>query len=139
VQPSSDALARDLLAALAQDDDARLQALAVSEHEFEHRVWPGLPASRPERNLPWSYVWMDLRQKSEAALARTLREYAGKRFELQAVQFAGTVTEHGSYRIHRETVLVVRDDRANIQELRVLGSMIETERGWKVFSYVVDR
>ena len=137
-QPTADALAREVLSALARRDQARLHALALTEDEFEHRVWPDLPAARPERNMPWSYVWMDLRQKSDAMLERTLREYGGRPFELQRVTFAGETTNHGNYRVFRKAVLAARDGRGAEQELRVLGSMIETDRGWKVFSYVVD-
>jgi hypothetical protein len=138
-QPSADTLAREVLAALAERDPARLHALALSEDEFEHRVWPGLPAARPERNMPWSYVWLELRQKSDAMLERTLHEYGGRRYALDGVSFAGETTNHGNYRVFRDTLLAVRDDRGVRHELRVLGSMIETTRGWKVFSYVVDR
>ena len=51
-------------------DRARLDALALSEQEFRDHVWPDLPAARPERNLPFSYVWGDLHQKSNISLAR---------------------------------------------------------------------
>jgi hypothetical protein len=137
-EPSSEALARAVLQALQSRDHAQLSALAVSEEEFEHRVWVGLPAARPERNMPWSYVWMDLRQKSDATLARTLAEHGGRRYQLESVRFAGETTDHGSYRIHRETVLVVRGGEGTVSELRLLGAMIEADGRWKVFSYVVD-
>ena len=137
-QPSREALAREVLAALARRDHARLGDLALSEEEFKQRVWPALPAARPERNMPWSYVWMDLRQKSDARLLHTLRELGGRPYQLEAVKFASDTTEHGHYRIHRETVLLVRDTGNAEIELRILGSMIEAGGGWKVFSYVAD-
>jgi hypothetical protein len=137
--PSSEAVAREVLSALERRDVARLRALALSEEEFERRVWPGLPAARPERNLPWSYVWMDLRQKSDAALTRTLQEHGGKHYELQEVRFAGAATDHGTYRVHRDTVLLVRDGSAQVLELRLFGSTIEADGGFKAFSYLVDQ
>lgn len=139
VQPTSDALAREVLTAISRKDASRLRALAISEEEFEHRVWPGLPAARPERNLPWSYVWMDLTQKSEAMLSRTLNEHGGRLYELQAVKFEGDTSHHGSFRVHRETVLTVRNTEGDSLDLRVFGATIEADGGWKVFSYVVDQ
>jgi hypothetical protein len=138
LQPTSEALAREVLAALARRDTDRLRALAINETEFEQRVWPGLPASRPERNLPWSYVWLDLRQKSEAQLTRTLQEHGGRTYELQKVTFTGETTEHGTYRVYRDSVLTVRDAAGQSIDLRLFGSAVESEDGWKVFSYVVD-
>src|SRR5687768_11319639 len=72
---SPEGLASVVLDALSHGDRARLDALALSEQEFRDHVWPGLPAARPERNLPFSYVWGDLRQKSNIRLADTLRNY----------------------------------------------------------------
>jgi hypothetical protein len=137
--PSSDALARAILQALEQRDVRRLRALAVDEREFQRRVWPGLPAARPERNLPWSYVWMDLRQKSDTTLRRTFAAHAGRRYVLDTVRFTGESTTHGDFRVFRDTVLVVRDVAGVQHDLRILGSMIEADDGWKVFSYVVDQ
>jgi hypothetical protein len=102
-------------------------------------VWPGLPAARPERNLPWSYVWMDLQQKSDAMLTRTLKEHGGRLYSLESVRFDGESTDHGSYRVRRETVLTVRAGPGALLDLRVIGSMIEGDGGWKVFSYVADQ
>ena len=100
-------------------------------------MWPDLPAARPERNLPFSYVWGDLHQKSNLSLARTLMAQHGKRHTLQRVTFAGT-TKYASYVVHRDAKFVVIDPSGVSTELRVCGSFIEKDGGWKVFSYVVD-
>ena len=130
-------LARAVLEAIGTGDRARLDALALSEDEFENHVWPDLPAARPERNLPMAYVWGDLRQKSGQSLTRTLRAHAGTRYELRAVTF-GDVTPYAHFRVHREATFRVRDAAGSETDIRVCGSMIEQDGGWKVFSYVVD-
>jgi hypothetical protein len=139
VHPTSEALAREVLTALQARDQNRLEALAVNESEFQARVWKGLPAARPERNVPWDYVWQELQQKSRDMLRRTLSEHGGQRYQLEAVRFTGSSTNHGDYRVHRGSVLVVRGVSGEAMELRLLGSMIDARDGWKVFSYVVDR
>ena len=70
--PSPEALATAVMGAVERRDATALRALALNEQEFRDHVWPELPAARPERNLPFSYVWGDLRQKSEEGLALTL-------------------------------------------------------------------
>jgi hypothetical protein len=123
--------------ALASRDRDRLEALALSEQEFRDRVWPELPAARPERNLPFSFVWGDLRQKSLAALSQTLQEHGGRRYHVDRVSFA-SATRFPSFTIHREATVHVRDASETARELRVCGSMLEQQGRWKVFSYVVD-
>src|SRR5688500_10220904 len=65
---SLESLAAAVLDAVALRDEVRLRSLALNEQEFREHVWPELPAARPERNLPFSYVWGDLRQKGAASL-----------------------------------------------------------------------
>ena len=134
---SAEGLATAVLDALSWRDRARLDALALTEQEFRDHAWPDLPAARPERNLPFSYVWGDLHQKSNISLARTLDAHGGKRYILQRVTFAGT-TKYTNYVVHRDATFVVTDPSGGSAELRVCGSFIEKHGGWKVFSYVVD-
>jgi hypothetical protein len=134
---SPEAVASAVLDAVAKGDRKALDLLALDEREFKDHVWPDLPAARPERNLPFSYVWMDLHQKSNIALARTIARHGGTRYELKAVTFAGE-TPYASYRVHRDATFQVSDSSGMPLELRVCGSMIEKDGTWKVFSYVVD-
>jgi hypothetical protein len=108
-------------------DAESLHALAITEPEFSQHVWPELPASRAERNLPFSYVWGDLRQKSGTRLSATLAAQGGQRYTLEEVRFSGET---------RSVFLVQGPDGP--RELRLCGSMIEKDGRWKVFSYVVD-
>jgi hypothetical protein len=134
---SPEALATDVLDALARSDRARLDAIALSEQEFRDHVWPDLPAARPERNLPFSYVWKDLHQKSDISLSRTLATQAGKRYTLQRVTFSGKTTYAG-YVVHRDARVEVTDAGGAPSSLQVCGSFLEKDGVWKVFSYVVD-
>jgi len=135
--PSADVLAAEVIGALAVKDCARLEAVALSEWEFREHVWDHLPAARPERNLPWSYVWGDLHQKSERMLTQGLARHGGRDYQLVSVTFSGK-TDYGPYRVHRDATFWVRHGAGETAAIRVIGSMIEKDGAWKVFSYVVD-
>ena len=135
---SPEQLARAVLEALEARDAAALRRLALTEQEFGDHVWPSLPAARPERNLPLSYVWGDLHQKSEAFLATTLTGLGGRRLTLRQVSFTGGTTDYGPFKVHRKSQLTVRDDDGTDRHLRVFGSVLEQGGRFKVFSYVVD-
>ena len=137
-QASPSALAGAVLSALERRDLVALRALAVTEQEFRDHVWPELPAARPERNLPFSYVWGDLRQKSDASLSNTMAAHGGKHYDLVAVRSLGEVTPYETYLVHRETELAVKDVDGAAINLRVFGSILEKDGQFKVFSYVVD-
>lgn len=135
---SPEALAREVLQALAMRDRVRLSALALSEAEFRTRIWPELPASRPERNLTAAYVWRDLAQKSEASLTGVLSRLGGRRLELRGVESAGETTNYATFSISRKTELVVTREDGTEERIRTLGSIVRADGRVKVFSYVVD-
>lgn len=134
---SSEVLATAVLDALARGDRPRLDAIALTEREFRDHIWPDLPAARPERNLPFSYVWGDLHQKSRIGLSQTIARYGGKHHELRRVTFGGK-TPYGPYTVHRDTTFDVVDASGVPETIRVCGSFVEKDGAWKVFSYVVD-
>ena len=135
---SPEALSRAVLTALAADDVDTLRSLPLDELEFRNAVWPDLPASRPERNVPFDYAWGDLHQKSGNALRRLVARYGGRRYQLAGVGFAGETTGYRTYQVHRETVLDLLDEEGEEVRLALFGSILEREGEFKLFSYVVD-
>jgi hypothetical protein len=134
--PSS--LANAVLNAFERRDLNALRTLAISEQEFHDHLWPELPSARTERNLPFSYVWGDLHQKSEAALGGTLASRGGQHYDLVGVHFLGGTTQYKSYLVHRQTALTVKDPSGYQQQLRLFGSILEKDGKFKIFSYVLD-
>lgn len=132
---SAESLVLDVLAAFLSRDHERLRTLALSEEEFRQHVWPALPAARPERNLPFSYVWGDLRQKSDHRLRVNLVIHGGRAYQLQRITFSGGSTEYAGFRVHRDAVLEVQDETGGMHEIRLFGSVVEMEGDWKVFSF----
>ena len=135
---SPEALAAAVLDGVARKDRSFLESLALSEDEFRYLVWPELPAARPERNMPWDYVWKDLRQKSRAGLTETLVQHGGRRYQLAGVSFAGETTRHATYDVSRATQLRVNTEDGEMQTIRLFGSVLASKGRYKVFSFVVD-
>lgn len=131
-------LANAVLAAVASNDRQTLDALALSGREFRERVWPELPASRPERNLPLEYVWSDLRQKSQGHLRQTLGQHGGRRYTLVDLKFLGETTSYSTFEVSRKAELRVRNEQGEEQVLRLFGSVLRSGSEYKIFSYVVD-
>ena len=137
-RPSADALVEDVLIALAHRDAVQLRQLALSEDEFRDTIWPELPAARPERNLTADYVWCEQRTKSEAGLQSVLSEYGGRTLNLVRLEFRGETTQHRTFLVRRDPSVVVRGSDAQEQSLRLFGSIVERDGGFKIFSYNVD-
>ena len=124
--------------ALAARDVARLTSLAITEAEVRANIWPSLPASDPAVGMPVDYLWSDTNLKSRGDLAETLQTHGGQPLTVEAVRFAGGSTDYDGFRVHGDTRVTVRDAAGLSREVRLFGSMVETQSGWKVYSYVVD-
>jgi hypothetical protein len=136
---SPEAVAEAVVAALDARDVRALERLSVNEHEFRQLVWPRQPAARPERNIPWEYAWRSLAARSRHQLRGRLSEWAGgQRFTVVGLKFAGESTDYGAYRVHRRSVVTLRDAAGHLENFRVFGSLIEQGGRYRVFSYVVD-
>jgi hypothetical protein len=135
---SAEEASRAFLEALAENDFEKLRAMALGEEEFADVVWPELPSSRPNRNLPLDYAWRDLSQKSTSSLRRVAHRYGGRRFRLERVDFLGETTEYTTFAVHREARLTLIDEEGVQQRLRLFGSMIERGGRFKLFSFVND-
>lgn len=131
-------LAQEVVAALDRGDRSRLEALEVSEGEFHEVVWPHLPAARPERNLPWDYVWGDLHSKSRYHLTARLGAWKRGALRVASVAFQEPSTDYGTYSIHRRSLLTCVDATGTVVDMSVFGSVVEQDGRFKLLSYVVD-
>jgi hypothetical protein len=135
---SPEAVAGAVLSGLQQRDLNGLSALALTEQEFRELVWPKLPTSRPERNVPWDYVWKDLHSKSRLQLQARLNEFRDRGYQVVSIRFTGETTDYDTFRVHRASALTLRDRDGHDSTARLFGSVVEQGGRFKVFSYVVD-
>ena len=135
---SPEALAQAVLDALSSGDIERLRALALNEAEFRHYVWPELPTSRPERNVPFDYAWGQMKQRSDGHLQQTFARYARRPLKLARTRFTGETTSYVTFAVMRESEIVATDDTGRDLVLRLYGSAMVKDGRYKLFSYVVD-
>src|SRR5512134_401612 len=93
---SPEALAQAVLSALERKNLNTLRALPLSEEEYRDHVWPELPVSRPERNVPFDYSWGQMKQRSDGSLQQTFARYSGRQLRLVRARFTGDTTQYGS-------------------------------------------
>ena len=135
---SPEALAEAVLQGLAARDRARLQSLALSESEFRTHVWPELPTSRPERNVPFEYAWGQMKQRSDGSLSYIFQRYAGKPLTFLRTTTTGGSTQYKTFVVMRDSEIVATDETGRELVIRLFGSMMVKDGRYKVFSFVVD-
>lgn len=133
-QDSIDKVAKEVLSALQDNDLQTLQELRITEKEFKKIMWPELPARK--NNVPYGFAWNNLNAQADEALAKILHNYGGLEFDYQSVYFKDSVETYPGFKVHPNSVLVVKDRVGNVREIRVFGSILERNGEFKVIGYV---
>ena len=135
---SPQALTERFLEALESGDLKNVVAHALDREEFEQIVWPRLPHSRPGTNLTPEFVWGQTVVKSLSALGRTFSDHGTRHYRLLKLRFAAPTQDYGTFVLHRDPWLRLRDENGNEKNLRLFGSVLEKDGEFKFYSFVND-
>jgi len=136
-QVSAEALSRNFLKALASKDMESIKALRLTKDEFCQYVFPELPSSKMP-NVTCDFVWQQATLKSLSGLSEMYPEHQGKKYQFVALRFEKGTDSYPTYKVHKETHLMVKDETGKQQELRLFGSILEMDGRYKLISFVID-
>ena len=126
-----------VLEGLAAGDHASLAALRLSRDEYVEVVWPELPASDPDLNVPIEYVWADIEARNRSALIRLAPQFEGLAAELGEVVCTGGVREFETFRVHTDCWVVLRTPSGE-HRIQLFKDVVERGAGYKLFRYYDD-
>jgi len=135
---SPEEFARRFLDALDNNDRDAALALAITREEFDRYVWPELPVAEPERNVPAGFIWNTTNMRGLVRLGSAFASLGGHRMVLEEIRFTGGVEEYETYRIHRNSQLVLTDEEGERKILRLFGSVLELDGQFKIYSFNYD-
>jgi hypothetical protein len=128
-------LAEEVLEAVESNDPDALLKLRINEREFKKYLWPEFPASDPKMNVPFSFAWGNLDQKSEKGARRALSQYGGNAYRFETIYFQEKTEEYSGFKLYSQSVIVAKDNDGNLHELQFCGSIVERNGEYKFLSY----
>lgn len=126
-----------VLEGLAAGDHASLAALRLSRGEYVDVVWPELPASHPDLNVPVEYVWADIEARDRSALIRLAPQFEGLAAELEDVACTGKVEEFETFRVHTDCWVTIATPSGD-RRIQLFKDVVERGAGYKLFRYYDD-
>ena len=137
--PSMEELVRKTLDALSREDETELSALALTEEEYRRYIWPALPVSKIEQwQKQYAFVWGQVFARSSHGLEIVLQKYGGQQFEYQNLRVAGGTAPYAECIVHKDVRITVKDPSGREQEVKLFGSIVEMNNGFKIMSYDID-
>lgn len=134
-ESSIQGLVEEVLKGVEHNDPEALLKLRINEREFRKYLWPEFPASDPKMNVPLSFAWGNLDQKSEKGARRALSQYGGNAYRFETIYFQEKTQEYSGFKLYSRSVIVARDGNGNLQELQFCGSIVERNGEYKFLSY----
>ncbi len=139
--PSREALIDQFLDALARNDKAALYRLHVTKDEYLLIIVPGsVPLGKPplqtfEQNN--EFFWGLLDSKSRFFSDVLLKDFGGKRYEKERIEFSRPAQEHPWYTAHGELRLHLMSPEGKAIVLRS-GWIAESYGRWKFIGFEWD-
>ncbi len=125
------------LEGLVSGDRASLAALRLSREEYTEVVWPELPVSDPELNVPIEYVWADIESRDRRAVNRLSPQFEGLAAEVVDVECVGGVQEFATFRVHTDCWVTIAAAPGH-RRIQLFKDVLERGAGYKLFRYYDD-
>ncbi len=132
---SREALVRRFVRALAANDSADLQAMAVRSREFADLYSPESPYTHePYRQSP-ALAWSLIQNPSSSGLTRLVRRLGGKPLGYVSHRCEPTVGREGRNTRYKGCLVRITDGAGDTATKRYFGSIIERDGRYKFLSY----
>ena len=128
-------LAAEVLAGLASADTARLEAVRLTEVEHNEKVYPELPAGRPENNHPAALAWSNIQVRNRSAIRRLLEEFEGRELALSRVECRGPTRAFERYVVHTDCRVTLTRDGEAIPPVQIFKDVLDWDGELKIFRY----
>lgn len=131
---SLDDLGRAVCRQLSHGDRDSLLALCVTDAEFRDILWREFPQSRPATGLQWEDAWRVLSMRLQSGCTDAIGEYGGHYHQFLRFERSDSTTHYRNFRLHNGLVMVVKNDRGEIERHGWLRSAVERKGRFKVYS-----
>ena len=126
---------RAVVAELNAKDREGLYRLLVSKQEYTEEMWPAFPASNPKFNFTPEFAWSSLNKKCIIGIEKWTARDGGQDLAFVEIRFTKPAEPYIGFRLHRGTVLTVKNPQGQEVELKFLGSIVEKGWRYKLLSY----
>jgi hypothetical protein len=132
-------LVHKVLDALGRQDEGTLSSLALTEEEYRRYIWPALPLSKIEQwQKQYAFVWGQVSARSSHGLGLILQKYGGQQLEYLGLRAAGGSAPYADCIVHKDVKIAVKDSSGTQQEVKLFGSIVEMNNGFKIMSFDID-
>lgn len=129
---------RQVVLALASNDQATLDKLSVDEGDFRKYVWPTMAARVYDGNSTAQKYYPTYQRASRAGIAEANTALAGKRWEVVNVSAEPAQKRGNGYQLFPGPMVTLRGEGGQEKTIRLVGGLLERDGAYKVTTYYVN-
>jgi len=132
---SLEELASEVLDGLTSADTSRLESLRLTEAEHNERVYPELPAARPENNHPAELAWLNIQTRNRVGRTRLLGAFGGRELALTGVECRGETPRFKSFVVHTDCWVDLTVEGEPHPPVQFFKDVLDRDGELKIFRY----
>jgi hypothetical protein len=129
---------RQVVSALAANDQPALSKLSIDQSEFKKYVRPALAAQMSGSNTSADKYYPTYQKVSQVGIAEAATALAGKKWEVVKVNLEPAQRKGKGFQVFGAPLLTLRDEGGQAKTVRVVGGLLEREGAYKVITYYVS-
>lgn len=128
---SPDQLGLAVVDALNKKDIEKLNEYRVQRTEYLSWLLPAFPTN----GFPPDFAWSNLNKKCNVGMRRCIDRFGGLTLSFVEIRFDKPPQTYDGFQLLRGTVLKLKDATGQELDLKILGSVVMKENGYKLLSY----
>ena len=126
-----DELGKAVVEALNNNSETELHRLRADKTQYINDLWPQF--SSP--GMTGEFAWGNLNKKCIRGTAKWLKTHGGQNLEFVRIAFTKPTEDYQTFKLRRGSILTVKNAKGTQMDLKILGSVIEKDRYYRLLSY----
>ena len=131
-------LLRQVVSALAANDQPALNKLSVNQSEFKKYVWPKLAFLMSGSNTSSDKYYPTYQKGSQVGITEASTTLAGKKWEVVKVKVEPPQRKGKGFQLFGPPRVTLRDASGQERTIKLVGGLLEREGVYKVTTYYVS-
>ncbi len=129
---------RQVLSALAANDQPALSKLSIDQGDFKKYVWPTMAAQFTGSNMSADKYFTTYQKVSQAGITETRTDLAGKKWEVVKVSLDPPQRKGKGFQLFSPPQITLRDESGQEKTMKVVGGLLEKDGVYKVTTYYLS-
>jgi hypothetical protein len=135
---SAEDVIRQVVSALAANDQAALSKLSIDQPEFKKYLWPALAMNMSTSNMSADKYYPTYQKANQVGITEAGTILVGKRWQVVKVDLQPAQRKGKGFQVFAPPLVTLRDESGQEQNVRLVGGLLEREGVYKVTTFYVN-